>query len=152
MGVTFFQIFVILGRFIASSLVGKIKVRTILIFLSFLALISIVLFVLSDSKFFIYLTISLVGLGFSAMYPLLLSSGSTLYVKGRGVLSSMIFASAYIGIAASPLITRKIGSFNLTFSILFALIFSVTATISIIFITYYEKYRLNRPEKTIRQP
>jgi len=152
LGVTFFQIFVILGRFIASSLVGKIKVRTILIFLSFLALISIVLFVLSDSKFFIYLTISLVGLGFSAMYPLLLSSGSTLYVKGRGVLSSMIFASAYIGIAASPLITRKIGSFNLTFSILFALIFSVTATISIIFITYYEKYRLNRPEKTIRQP
>jgi len=34
------------------------------------------------------MTISLAGLGYSAMYPLLLSSGSTLYEKGRGVLSS----------------------------------------------------------------
>ncbi|MHB1346108.1 MAG: MFS transporter [Candidatus Humimicrobiaceae bacterium] len=143
LGVTFFQIFVVVGRFIASSIVGKIKPRTILIFISCLALISIVLFVLSDSKVFIYMTISLAGLGYSAMYPLLLSSGSTLYKKGRGVLSSMIFASAYFGIAATPFITRKIGSFNLTFSILFALIFSGIATISIIFLIYYEKYRLN---------
>jgi FHS family glucose/mannose:H+ symporter-like MFS transporter len=147
LGVTFFQVFVVIGRFIASSIVGKIKARTILIFISCLALISIVLFVLSDSKVFIYTTISLAGLGYSAMYPLLLSSGSTLYEKGRGVLSSMIFASAYFGIAATPFLTRKIGTFNLTFSILVALIFSGTATIMIVFLNYYEKYRLNSPEK-----
>jgi MFS transporter, FHS family, glucose/mannose:H+ symporter len=146
LGVTFFQIFVVIGRFIASSIVGKIKARTILIFISFLAFISIILFVISDSKIFIYMTISLAGLGYSAMYPLLLSSGSTLYQKGRGTLSSMIFASAYVGMAATPFITRKIGSFNLTFSILVALIFSGTATILIIFLNYYEKYRLNRPD------
>ena len=152
LGVTFFQIFVVIGRFTASSIVGKIKARTILLFLSFLALISIVLFVISDSKVFIYMTISLAGLGYSAMYPLLLSSGSTLYQKGRGILSSMIFASAYIGMAASPFITRKIGTFNLTFSILVALIFSGTATILIIFLNYYEKYRLNRPENNGKMP
>jgi fucose permease len=146
LGVTFFNIFIVVGRFIASSIVGKIKARTILIFISCLAFISIILFVISDSKVFIYMTISLAGLGYSAMYPLLLSSGSTLYEKGRGTLSSLIFASAYFGIAATPFITRKIGSFNLSFSVLFALIFSVTATASIIFLNYYEKYRLNAPD------
>ena len=146
LGVTFFNVFIVIGRFIASSIVGKIKARTILIFISCLAIISIILFVISDSKVFIYMTISLAGLGYSAMYPLLLSSGSTLYEKGRGTLSSLIFASAYFGIASTPFITRKIGSFNLTFSILFALIFSVTATIMLIFLNYYEKNRLNAPE------
>jgi fucose permease len=146
LNVTFFQIFIVIGRFIASSIVGKIKARVILIFISCLAFISIILFVLSDSKVFIYMTASLAGLGYSAMYPLLLSSGSTLYKKGRGTLSSMLFASGYFGIAATPFITRKIGSFNLTFSILFALIFSGTATILLVFLNYYEKYRLNRPD------
>ena len=148
LGVTFFNIFIVIGRFIASSIVGKIKARAILIFISCLAMISIILFVVSDSKIFIYMTISLAGLGYSAMYPLLLSSGSTLYEKGRGTLSSLIFASAYLGIASTPFITRKIGSFNLTFSVLFALIFSVTATILIIFLNYYEKYRLNTPDSS----
>jgi MFS transporter, FHS family, glucose/mannose:H+ symporter len=150
LGVTFFQIFVVIGRFIASSIVGKIKARTILIFISCLAFVSIILFVLSDSKVFIYMTVSLAGLGYSAMYPLLLSSGSTLYEKGRGTLSSMLFASAYFGIAATPFITRKIGVLNLKFSILFALFFSGTATLLIIFLNYYEKYRAKELENIIK--
>jgi len=144
LGVTFFNIFIAVGRLIATLILGKIKARTILIFLSFSAILSIILFVISYSKIFIYMTISLAGLSYSAMYPLLLSSGSTLYKKGRGMLSSMLFASAFFGIAATPFMTRKIGSFNLIFSILFALIFSGTSTLLLIFINYYEKYRLKK--------
>ncbi|MHB8276558.1 MAG: MFS transporter [Candidatus Humimicrobiaceae bacterium] len=146
LGVTFFQIFIVIGRFAASSIVGKIKVRTILLFISCLAIISTALFVASHSKFFIYATISLAGLGYSAMYPLLLSSGSTLYNKGRGILSSLIFASAYSGITAAPFIIKSFAVYNLNLSVLIAMIFAGVAALMILLLVIYEKYYLNKTD------
>ena len=146
LGVTFFQIFIVIGRFAASSIVGKIKVRTILLFISCLAIISTALFVASHSKFFIYATISLAGLGYSAMYPLLLSSGSTLYNKGRGILSSLIFASAYSGITAAPFIIKSFAAYNLNLSVLSAMIFAGVAALMILLLVIYEKYYLNKTD------
>ena len=146
LGVTFFQIFIVIGRFAASSIVGKIKVRTILLFISCLAIISTALFVASHSKFFIYATISLAGLGYSAMYPLLLSSGSTLYNKGRGILSSLIFASTYSGITAAPFIIKSFAAYNLNLSVLSAMIFAGVAALMILLLVIYEKYYLNKTD------
>ncbi len=124
LSVTLFNIFIVVGRFIASSLAGKIKANTILLSISVLAIVSSVFFVFSDTKLFIYLAISLVGLGYSAMYPLLVSSGSTLYKKGQGTLSAIIFAAGYGGKTITPFITKATADKNLTISILVAMIFS----------------------------
>lgn len=142
LGVTLFNIFVVIGRFIASSLAGKIKAKTIMLTISILAIFSAILFVISDSKLFIYITVSLVGLGYSAMYPLLVSTGSTLYLKGRGMLSSMIFAAGYGGKTITPFITKAIAERNLTLSILIAAVFSGVAAFFIIFLIVFEKRRV----------
>ncbi|HAX17505.1 MAG TPA: hypothetical protein DCY00_02775 [Actinobacteria bacterium] len=141
LGVTLFNIFIVIGRFIASSLAGKVSAKTILLAISIIAIISAVFFVMSDTKLFIYITISLVGLGYSAMYPLLVSTGSTIYEKGRGILSSMIFAAGYGGKTITPFITKAIAERNLTFSILVATIFSGIAAMLIIFLIVFEKRR-----------
>ncbi|MCL5073310.1 MAG: MFS transporter [Actinobacteria bacterium] len=141
LSITFFQTFTVLGRFIASVLTGKVKVKTILITISGLAFISIIFFVLSKSRFFLFANISLAGLGFSAMYPLLVSSGSTIYEKGRGILASLIFASLYIGKTMAPFITKKIAETNLTFSITVALVFSGVSSLIIIFLIIYERIK-----------
>jgi MFS family permease len=146
LGITFFQIFMVIGRVAASSVVGKIKAKTILLFISCLAIISTILFVASHSKFFIYATISLAGLGYSAMYPLLLSTGSTLYNKGRGILSSLIFASAYSSITAAPFIIKSVAAQNLNLSVLIATIFTGVAALIILLLIIYEKYYLNKPD------
>ncbi|MHB1347550.1 MAG: MFS transporter, partial [Candidatus Humimicrobiaceae bacterium] len=142
LGLTFFQTFIVLGRFIISTIAQKVNFKTILLSISGLALLSTVLFVLSNSKTLIYITISLAGLGFSAMYPMIVSSGSTLYNKGRGVLASFIFAIAYFGISMTPFITRSIAAVNLDFSVLVALIFTGTAALLIIFLIFFERSRL----------
>lgn len=141
LAVTFFQIFIVAGRFISSIIAGKIKTFTILISISIIALISIIFFVLSDSKFFLYLTISFAGLGYSAMYPLLVSSGSAIYDKGKGILISIVFATAYFGKTLAPYITKKIAEFNLTFSITVALIFSSAAALLIIALIIYNRIK-----------
>jgi hypothetical protein len=61
----------------------------------------------------------------------------------------MIFASTYLGMAVGPFITRKIGSFNLSFSVLFALIFSATATMLIIFVNFYEKNKMGKTDNNL---
>ena len=139
LSVTLFNIFIVVGRFIASSLAGKIKANTILLSISVLAIVSSVFFVFSDTKLFIYLAISLVGLGYSAMYPLLVSSGSTLYKKGQGTLSAIIFAAGYGGKTITPFITKAIAEKNLTFSILVAMIFSGIAALLIIYLIIFER-------------
>ncbi len=138
-GVTLFNIFTVIGRFIASSLAGKVRAKTILITISILAIISTIFFVRADSVLSIYITVSLVGLGYSAMYPLLVSMGSTLYEKGRGVLSSMIFAAGYGGKTIVPFITKVIAQKNLAFSMLVAAFFSGIAALLIIFLIIFEK-------------
>lgn len=143
LGLIFYNIFIVLGRFIASSIVGRVKPRIILLTISCLAIISTALFVSSHTKIFIYATICLAGLGYSAMYPLILSTGSTLYSKGRGVLSSLIFASAYTGITSAPFIIRGIAAHNLNMSVLIAMMFTGVAAIMILVLVIYEKYYLN---------
>ena len=146
LSITVLMVFMIAGRIIAAIVAGKFKAKIIMLILSVIALISIVFIFLANTTFLVFAAMALAGIGYSAMYPLIVSSGSTIYVKGRGFLVSLIFASAYFGKTLAPYITKLIAEFNLSFSITVSLIFSGVSALLILFLVLYE--RKNNIENT----
>ena len=137
--ITILMIFMIAGRIIASIIVGKVRAKTIMVIISGIAITAIIFIALADTRTGIFIAMALAGTGFSAMYPLIVASGSAVYQKGRGLLASLVFASAYSGKTLAPYITKLIADFNLTFSITVAIIFSGISTMLIIFLIFYER-------------
>jgi hypothetical protein len=62
-----------------------------MIAISILAIISLIGVILVNNKYLIYVLISIVGPGYSAMFLLLYFTDATLYEKGKGVLATFIF-------------------------------------------------------------
>jgi FHS family glucose/mannose:H+ symporter-like MFS transporter len=145
--VSIFWISIIAGRVIVGFLAGKIKANYMILILSGVAVVSMFFMFLSDSKYFIFIAVFFAGLGFSGIFPLLISSGSTIYKKGKGVLLTMLFASANLGISTSSYLTRFVSQHNMTLSIFLSIIFMSVTMMLIIFHIFYKKRFIDRETK-----
>ena len=139
LSITVLMIFMIAGRIIAAIVAGRFKAKIIMLILSVIAIISVIFIFMANTRFLVFAAMAIAGIGYSAMYPLIVSSGSTIYEKGRGFLASIIFASAYFGKTLAPYITKLIAEFNLSFSITVSLIFSGISALLILFLVFYER-------------
>ena len=131
-----FWLFIIIGRIITMIISGRIKATKIMTFISILAIAAMSIVIFFSSKYLIYIFISFAGLGYSAMFPLMYSTGGTLYEKGRGILATFLFMATNIGTTTAPFITKFTSNINLTLSISFSFILMAIVTIMIILITY----------------
>ena len=134
-----FWLFIIIGRAITLILAGRIKSTKIMIAISILAIISLIGVILVNNKYLIFVLISIVGLGYSAMFPLLYFTGATLYEKGKGMLATFLFISLNIGKAIAPFITKYTSKISLELSVSFSFIFMLIVTIIVILITFLLK-------------
>jgi MFS family permease len=100
-----------------------------MVFISILAVASMLAFSFFYNKYIIFVLISIAGLGYSALFPLLISTGSTLYEKGRGFLATFLFLSSNMGLALAPAITKFSSKVNLQLSISFSFILMSVVTI-----------------------
>jgi MFS family permease len=138
--ISIFWVSIFAGRMIVSFIAGRIKTNTIMLFLSILAFVSMVLLFFLKSKYAILTLMIFAGLGCSGIITLGISSASTVYQKGRGVLASIVFAGVNIGVSAAPFLTRFISGYSMPFSIMVAPVFMfLTAMIIIIKILYENK-------------
>jgi len=138
--VSIFWVAIFAGRMIVSFIAGRVKTNTIILFLSILALVSMILLIFFKSKYAILTLMIFAGLGCSGIITLGISSASTVYKKGRGVLASIVFAGVNIGVSAAPFLTRFASGYSMTFSIMVAPVFMfLTAIIIIIKILYENK-------------
>jgi MFS family permease len=135
-----FWLFVIIGRLIILIIGGRIKSLKTMVFISALAVLSMLAFSFIYNKYLIFVLISVAGLGYSAMFPLLISTGSTLYEKGRGFLATFLFLASNTGLALAPAITKFSSKVNLQLSISFSFILMSVVTIIILIV----KFLLNR--------
>jgi MFS family permease len=131
-----FWLFVIIGRLIILIIAGRVKSVKIMVFISALAVISMLAFSFFYNKYLIFVLISIAGLGYSALFPLLISTGSTLYEKGRGLLATFLFLASNIGLALAPAITKFSSKVNLQFSISFSFILMAVVTIMILIVKF----------------
>jgi MFS family permease len=115
--VSIFWISVGIGRFIIGSIAGKINTNYLMLLLLIIASISITFMVFFDIKYIIFIAIVFFGLSSSGIYPLLISSGSTIYEEGRGVLITFLYVAEAMGLSIAPYLTRFISKYNMTLSI-----------------------------------
>jgi len=130
--ISIFWISVIIGRAVVSSMAGKVRSSYVMLGLSAAAIISMIFMIFLKSRYAIFIAMSFTGLGFSGMFPLLISSGCAVYKKGKGVLITILFAASNIGISVAPFLTRFTSRHNITFSISLAIIFMFLAMLLLI--------------------
>jgi FHS family glucose/mannose:H+ symporter-like MFS transporter len=138
-----FWLFIIIGRIISMVISGRVKATTVMMFISILAIASMSIVVFLYNEFLIFFLISLAGLGYSALFPLLYAKGTMLYDKGRGMIVTFLFISVNLGTSAGPFITKFISKTNLTASISFSFILMAIVTIMIILVTYLFNKKIN---------
>ncbi len=131
--------FVIIGRLIVLIIAGRIKSIKIMLVISTLAVISMLVFSFIYNKYLIFVLISIAGLGYSALFPMLISTGSTLYEKGRGLLATFLFLASNIGLAVAPVITKFSSKVSMQLSISFSFILMAVVTLIILIIAFLFK-------------
>jgi len=134
LALTLFWLFIIIGRGITLIIAGRIKATKIMICISIIAITAFTVLIFLRSEYFIYALIALTGFGYSAMFPLLISTGSTLYEKGRGVLATGLFIASNIGISAAPFITKFTSRISLIFSVSFVMISMAVVTFLVVIV------------------
>ena len=131
-----FWLFIIIGRLMAIIIAGRIKSTSIMMALSILAIIAMASAIFVYSRYLILVFISIAGLGYSMIFPLLVSTGSTIYEKGRGVLATLLFISGNLGITLAPFITKFTSKVSLVISISFSFILMMIVTIIVLIIAF----------------
>ena len=139
LAVSVFWIMVLVGRIIISFLAGHIKTNLMILALSTLAVIAMVIFFPLKTTYTTLIAIGFAGLGCSAIVPLGISSASTIYEKGRGVLASLLFAMASMGTSVAPLIIRSFSRINTTLSMIIAPLAMGLTVLTVIGKIIYEK-------------
>jgi MFS family permease len=131
-GLTLFWMGILIGRVVNTFLTMKFSAKKIFPFLAMILCGSFLLFALNHSPFMLLLSLSLAGIGCSALFPFMFSLSQKLYPSSApsiGGLMSAFYIIGY-GIASSGLVTveRKIGTPLPTFYIIgsaFALMIAV---------------------------
>lgn len=131
-----FWLFVVIGRLIVLVIAGRIKSTKIMLVISILAVISMLVFSFFYNKYLVYILISIAGLGYSALFPMLISTGSTLYEKGRGILSTFLFLASNLGLALAPVITKFSSKISMQLSISFSSILMAIVAIIILAVIF----------------
>ncbi len=138
--ISLYWVGVIIGRIITSIIAGRINSNAILLIFSLITLGSLFCLFFIDIKNIILVIMFITGLGFSGIFPLLISKGSAVYDKGKGILLTLLIGSSTIGGALSPFITKLVAKFDITLSVHFSIIYIVILIIFLISGMFYEKY------------
>ncbi|MFC2159540.1 sugar MFS transporter [Actinomycetota bacterium] len=130
---------ILVGRVITGILSGKIKANYLVFILSLIAFFSTVSIYFSGSRNLDLIIIVIVGLGYSAIFPLLISTGSTVYKMGSGLLLTILFSTANLGISIAPYVIRFLSGYSMLLSISLAPIFMMVFIILSISIIVYSR-------------
>ena len=112
-----------IGSLITRYLINRFRIYSITLMLAVFSLFSIILLIYSRSVTTIFISISLMGLSFSGLWPLIVSSGSEVYKKGRDVSLNLIFLASSIGSFLAPYLIRVTARISMLLSILIPVFF-----------------------------
>jgi len=139
---------ILAGRVITGILAGRIKASHLILMLSLFSLIAIIILYFSQSKNSNLVMMVFIGLGYSSIFPLLVSSGSTIYRSSTGIFLTLLFSSANLGISIAPCLTRFFLRFGMLASVSLAPVLMVVLVVLVIFTIIYSG-KLNKEHKGI---
>ena len=117
-------------------IITKIKTGNMLIILSLLSLVCTFFVIFLDQKVLLFVFLVLLGLGQSSILPLVVSSTSMSYKKGRGFIASVLLTSGDMGAMLVPFLVMTVYDTGIRSTILLAVYF-IGATTLLIFIRFF---------------
>jgi FHS family glucose/mannose:H+ symporter-like MFS transporter len=139
LAVTVFWSAVLLGRMIISVFAGKVNTNYVLLILSIMAVVAMAIFIPQGTVVSSLILVGFAGLGHSGIITLGVSSASTVYAKGRGILASFVFASINAGASAAPFLTRFVSRTSMALSVVIAPVSMGLVALTVIWKIIYEK-------------
>jgi len=135
-----FWVVIIVGRLVSSYLTDLVHPVIIIFYLAIMGTAALFFMLYFSSRPVIFISVIFTGLGFSAIFPLLIYFGSTIYKQRANSFLPVLFVSGTIGNAAAPYLTSITSRINMTLSISLALIFmAATLVLVIIQFVFYKK-------------
>lgn len=144
LAMTVFWIGVLIGRAVNSVFVGKIRSGYLMLILSALSLVSLIFMFNTTTLFLILLFYAIGDLGFSGLFPFLISKGGTIYSKGSGTMITILYVSSTIGFSVTPFLTRFVSQTSLILSVWLSFIFMFIVFLFLIAYIALEKFLLKR--------
>ena len=139
LAVTIFWLTVLLGRVIVSFVAGRVDTNYVLLLLAVIAVAAMTIFIPMRTPLSSLIAVGFVGLGHSGIITLGVSSASTVYARGRGILASFVFASINAGASLAPFLTRYISRASMTWSVIIAPVAMGLTALLVIWKIIYEK-------------
>ena len=142
--VSVFWMGILAGRLLISFLSYKYKAGTLLIALSIISVVGLLIAIIPANQIINFVGAGLIGLGFSGIPPLLISSAGRIFGSGKDLSLTILFV---IGIASGSLIPfaiRSLAGYSLFLSIAIAILFMVSL---FYFCAYQEELQKNNKDK-----
>ena len=117
----------------------NITVLILLIALSAISLVGLTLAIFPTTQIINFLGIGIIGLGFSGIPPLLISSGGRIFGSGREISLTLLFVIGVASGSTVPFIISLIADFSFLMSMVIAIIFMVIFGIFVFIRKTYRK-------------
>lgn len=137
--VSVFWIGILAGRLIISFLSYKFKAGTLLMVLSVISIIGLILAIFPVAQKINFIGAGLIGLGFSGIPPLLISSSSRIFGSGRDLSLTILFVVGITSGSIIPFIISLLADYSFLISMVIAIIFMVIFAIFVIIRKSYRK-------------
>jgi len=137
--ISIFWVGILAGRLLISFLSYKIKGGTLLIFLSVISMLGLFVSIFSVNKIIILIGAGVIGLGFSGIPPLLISSAGKIFSFGKEVLLTILFSIGLTGGSLIPFAIKFIAEYSFLFSIAISIVFMAIFTVFVFIRRIYRK-------------
>lgn len=137
--VSLFWIGILAGRLIISFLSYKLKAGTLLMVLSVISIIGLTLSIFPTGQNINYIGVGLIGLGFSGIPSLLISTAGKIFDSGKDFSLTILFVAGITCGSIIPFVIKLVAERSFIISMAIAIIFMVIFFIFVIIRKYYRK-------------
>ena len=137
--VSVFWVGILAGRLIISFLSYKFKAGNLLVALSIISLVGLILAIFPVSQIINYIGAGLIGLGFSGIPPLLISSSGRIFGSGKDLSLTILFVVGSTSGSLVPFIISLLADYSFLLSMVIAIIFMFIFTIFVFIRKNYRK-------------
>ena len=137
--ISVFWVGILAGRLIISFLSYKFKAGNLLMALSIISLVGLILAIFPVSQIINYIGAGLIGLGFSGIPPLLISSSGRIFGSGKDLSLTILFVVGSTSGSMVPFIISLLADYSFLLSMVIAIIFMFIFTIFVFIRKNYRK-------------
>jgi MFS transporter, FHS family, glucose/mannose:H+ symporter len=134
-----FWIGILLGRLIISFLSYKFKAGILLISLAIISLVGLILSIFPSSQTINFLGIGIIGIGFSGIPPLLISSAGRILGSGKEISLTILFVVGVTSGSLIPFLISILANYSFLLSMVIAIFFMLIFAIFVVIRKNYRK-------------